>query len=205
MSHDKWIARIDAHREWIQSAGERGSQLDLDNINMTAVDLRGFPFEQSYLAACKLNGLRFKDVDFYEAEFYSCDFTEAWFVGCSFRKATLDYCDFRCAHFVRCEFPRTEIYHSCFSNCCFEDSSFSGIDLMGCDLSDATFCSIDWDGAYLSQVNFRNAIGRASKNISTIVQPKIAIASTQEDWLEGQSAIEWLQDRMNSGGGEGGH
>ena len=189
MHRDELIARIAAHREWIQSAGEQGNQMDLDNFDLTAINLTTFPFEQSFLTECRLTSHRFEGVDFFESEFYSCDFTDAWFVGCSFRKATLGYCNFRRAHFVRCEFPRAEVYQSCFAECCFEECSFVGISLMECDLSGTSLVDTDWDGAYLDQIIFRGAHGNTAKNINALVHAKISADPEMDGWLEGTEAL----------------
>ena len=199
MRQDELSARANEHRKWVQTAGERGSQMDLDNFDLTAMDLAGFLFEQVFLTGCRLSGLRLDSVDFYGSEFFSCDFSDTCFVGCSFRKATLDYCNFSRARFVRCQFPRTDAYQSCFSGCHFEDCSFIGFNLMESDLSRTVMIGIDWEEAYLDRVNLHAAEGRDSKSSATIIQPKISVDPALKNWLEGRQAIEWLQVHMNQG------
>lgn len=197
MRKEEMMARMDAHRAWVQTAGKRGCQLDLDKYDLTTTDLTGFPFEQAYLTECRLNKLHLENVDFCGTELYSCDFSDTCFVGCSFRKAILDYCSFSRARFIRCQFPRTDAWQSCFSGCCFEDCSFVGINLMESDLSGTIMIRTDWEEAYLDRVNLHAAEGRASRNIATIIQPKICVTSAAEDWLSGLQAIQWLQTHMN--------
>ena len=52
MSHDELNVRIDAHREWLQTVGDRGSQMDLDDLDFTGINLHNFPFEQIFLTDC---------------------------------------------------------------------------------------------------------------------------------------------------------
>ena len=197
MLQSELLSRVAAHREWLRTAGDRGSQLDLDGIDLTAIDPDSFLFEQIYLAECGMSGLELKNVDFYGSEFYSCDLSDTCFVGCSFRKATLDYCNFRHARFVRCQFPHTEVYSSCFAECSFDECSFVGIDLTASDLSGTTHHGTDRDGAYIDRADFRAAKGSASKGISTIIRPSIYIGPAADGFLEGRTAIEWLQAHMN--------
>lgn len=175
------------HKEWVDSAGESGKQINLDEVDMHGVKLEPPLLEQGYFSACDFKGIKFDGIDFYQSEFYSCDFSDAVFTNCDFRKTTLDYSDFSGAAFIGCKFSRADAYQAKFCNCSFKECSFVGFNLMEADMSQTIFEAVDFDEAYIDKSNMEGATNISPKNLDKANH--ISIVLQNGEILEGSAAI----------------
>lgn len=55
---------IESHRLWIESIGEQGEKLGIDEIDLRNVDLLQYPLDQAYITACIFDGMNLNHKDF---------------------------------------------------------------------------------------------------------------------------------------------
>ena len=183
-------AAIIKHIEWIESAGEKGEQISLDDVDMRSFPIDPRILEQGFFSDCNFSEISFTGTDFYLSEFYSCDFSNARFTDCDFTKTTLDYCIFSGAVFENCKFPRADAFQSVFQKCSFRNCSFVGFNLMDCDLQSSAFTSVDFDAAYLDKVKIEGAVFTDPENLPLLNH--LSIISAENQIIEGKQAVKWI-------------
>lgn len=175
------------HKQWIETAGESGEQISLDEFDMHSISLDEPILEQGYFSACDFKEIVFNGVDFYLTEFYSCQFQGATFEECDFRKATVDYCDFTKATFRNCKFSRMDSYQAVFNNCVFENCSFVAVNLMESKMEGSLFEQCDFDDAYIDKATMTDARFITPSNLEKIKHISIIVSNNT---LEGKAAID---------------
>ena len=183
---------FEAHKQWVDSAGEFGKQISFDCTDMHSIPMKAPIMEQGFFSECDFKGMTFENVDFYLSEFYSCDFSGAHFINCDFRKTTLDYSIFSGADFTNCRFSRVDAYKTQFDKCVFRNCSFVGFNLMEGSIREDYIEATDFDGAYLDKVNAFGANVINPLNIEKINHISLYFESS-ETVTEGIPAIERLQ------------
>ncbi|MGA3599118.1 hypothetical protein [Lysinibacillus agricola] len=51
------IVQLESHRLWIETIGEQGEKLGIDEIDLRNVDLSQYPLNQAYTTACTFDGM----------------------------------------------------------------------------------------------------------------------------------------------------
>lgn len=187
--------KIALHHEWIETIGEKGRRLSLDEIDMRAIDLSVVKIELSYLAACFFDGMLIEDVDMYMSEMYSSTFRGAVLRRCDFTKAELSYADFSGAKLIDVRFNRTWAHDTTFRRCTFVRCSIGGLHLIESDLSDCTFEDVDLSDLMTSRSLFAGSsfirpkglddtLRCAEMNVGTVDEPVL---------LSGDGAIAWIR------------
>lgn len=58
------MLRLESHRLWIETVGEQGEKLGLDEIDFRNIYLSQFPLDQAYITACIFDGMNLNHKDF---------------------------------------------------------------------------------------------------------------------------------------------
>lgn len=185
--------KLEKHKQWVKTGGRVGSQLSLDEMDLTEKYNEDFLIEQSFLTACNFSNVVFEKTDFYCAEQYSCIFNNAKFKECDFYKATLEYCDINQVELIDCKFGRTDFYETNFKNSSFKNCSFVGISLMHCDLSNSILDNIDFDYSYFLEVKVNGTRFINPKNLEKATKLSLDVSSDETPHIiEGEEAIKWI-------------
>ncbi len=149
-----------AHREWLDSDGERGRRLELVIADASALTLRG-----ARLAGCRLEQVRLVGADLYgssldRAELVELDLTAAWLENTTLREARLLHCDltraiaegsdFADLHATGCNFTGAKLATSVWLRARVERCRFGDADLADCPINLAHFIACDLRGARLA-------------------------------------------------------
>ena len=69
-----------SHAEWLESEGESGEQLILENVNSEQLTFEQIQFlTESILTECTFTDIVLNEIDLYHTEMYSCKFSKASF------------------------------------------------------------------------------------------------------------------------------
>jgi len=167
------IAQLELHQVWLESAGENGKKLILDEINLEYIDLSKFSLKEARLISCSFDNVNLEAGNFILTWVCSSTFRNAWLKHASFYKANVSYANF----------SNSNLKNTKFTDCESEETVFLGADLSNADLNICYFSSVDFRDAVLDNANiedsffedvlvkgasFRNVKGIENANIISI-------------------------------------
>lgn len=79
---------------WIETIGEKGEKLGVDEIDSRHINLSGYPLNQAYLTECALDGMNLEHKDMSSSMLCSSSFKNTNVVNADFYKADLSYTNF---------------------------------------------------------------------------------------------------------------
>ena len=182
------------HSIWIDSEGERGEQLVLEDIDIALLsDEQLKLLIDSVLSDCKFADISLIDKDFFHTEMYSCDFRNVTFINTLFTKSEINDTQFTSTRFTKSNFSNSELFDCDFSECVFEGSSFINAGFWNSRFHECTFTDIDFESAYfenigLSDVRFINPINltKVKKliiNVGTEIEPRLLSTEASINWI----------------------
>jgi uncharacterized protein YjbI with pentapeptide repeats len=80
--------RFELHRNWVDTSGQEGEQLRLQDVDFREFDISDICLEQSFMASCTFEDLSLSNMDFH-ASLTDVDISEARFEGVLFYGVTL--------------------------------------------------------------------------------------------------------------------
>lgn len=114
LSKGKLIDYLESHRIWIESIGDQGKKLGVDEIDFRSFDLAGYPLNQAYLTACKFDGMNLSNIDMSSSLLCSSTFRNAYLVNADFYKADLSYADLTNITAQNARFAKTDCSETFF-------------------------------------------------------------------------------------------
>ncbi len=161
-----------AHREWLQSLGDAGERLHLQDADLGQVRLQGAILSGARFERCGFSGSALTLSHLDGAELIGCDFTgaslsgstlaEAELEGCVFVGADLSLVSFKEAVLRDCRFEEALGDRVAFEKAKVHDCSFERADLRQAGFDDARFEDVSLRGARLSRdPSWRGAGGSA--------------------------------------------
>lgn len=189
------MIQLESHLRWIQTVGEQGEKLGIDEIDLRNVDLSSYPLDQAYMTACIFDGMNLNHKDFSSSLLSSSTFISTNLEGADFCKSTISYVDFTNANLKAARLADSECIETLFvqadlsnSNLVaglFDEADFRNAILFNADVRLATFENVLLKGAKLTGIRGLEEAFIKSINIGTPEQPNILI---------GEEARKWLQD-----------
>ncbi|MED1797445.1 pentapeptide repeat-containing protein [Brevibacillus porteri] len=187
------LKQLDLHKQWIDSIGETGERLVVDEVDFRSIDVAEYPLDQSRLIASTFDGMNLKDKDFYAAHVYSSTFQSANLENAIFTKSEADYADFTGANLQRATFVKSSCFETVFAradlrhaklvNALFSQADFRDANLEGVDISVSWFQEVLFQGAQLKGVTGIEEAFIKSINIGTLEQPVILAEEEAREWL----------------------
>lgn len=176
-NEEKLDSIFEAHREWVESDGEREqkaelSRVALPNTDLSGVilrgailsraDLTGTDFSEAYLSGAEFSGSDLSKVDLSEADLEGANLSDANLQNADLSGANLQDADLSGANLegvdlsgtvlLGCDLPNKELDQFNLSGTILRNADLSGFNLSGANLSGA-----DIRGANLKNANLRNA------------------------------------------------
>lgn len=167
------IAQLESHQIWLESAGENGKKLILDEINLEYLDLSKFSFKEARLIGCSFDSMNLEAGNFILTWVCSSTFRNAWLQAANFYKGNVSYADF----------SNSNLNNTKFTDCESAETIFLGADLSNAELNVCYFSSVDFRNSKLDNANiedsffedvlvkgasFRNVRGIENANIISI-------------------------------------
>lgn len=190
---------FDLHKKWMETMGNEGEQLKLDEVDLRSFDLSTAELDQAQLIACTFDDLKLENIDFHTS--------------------LLAMSTFKNAHLAKCDFYKTDLRYTDFTNCVIKNSRFSKGDcwealfrnahLVDCNLINAFFYLTDFSGARMDNVDISAATfeetllsGSTMKNIKgaeTAHIKSINIGSREQPiMLKAEEARKWMLSNNDS-------
>lgn len=189
------MTRLESHRLWLETVGEQGEKLGIDEVDLRNMDLSQYPLDQAYITACTFDGMNLNHKDFSSSLLNSSTFISTNLEGADFCKSNVSYADFTNANVKAARFSDSECIETVFVQAdlsdanlvagLFDETDFRNAIFFNADLRLATFERVLLKGAKLTGVRGLDEAFIKSINIGTPEQPKI---------LVGEEARKWLQD-----------
>lgn len=189
------IVQLESHRLWIETLGEQGKKLGIDEIDLRDVDLSQYPLDQAYITACIFDGMNLNHKDISSSLLCSSAFISANLEGADFCKSNVSYVDFTGANIKSARLADSECIETVFVKAdlseanlvagLFDETDFRNAILINADVRLASFEGVLLNGAKLTGIRGIEEAFIKSINIGTPEQPVI---------LKGEEAKKWLQE-----------
>jgi len=184
------------HKKWVETIGEEGEQLKLDEVDLRVFDLSDVLLEQSYLIDCTFDDLKLENVDFHSSLLASSTFINASLDKCDFYKSDLRYTDFSNCIIRNSSFSKADCWEAAFNNACLVDcnlinvffhlTDFRNARLENVDISVSTFKDTLLNGITLKSIKGIEEAFFQSINIGTPEKPVL---------LEKEEARKWFLEK----------
>ncbi len=197
-SQEELIRQLDSHRVWIETIGEKGEKLGVDEIDFRSIDLVGYPLDQAYLTACTFDGMDLKKIDMSSSLLCSSTFKNTNLINADFYKADLSYSDFTNADAQGARFAKADCSEAVFLNANLTNSK-----LVACSLYLTDFRNVTLNNADVSSSSFKDTLLKGAKliglrgleeafiksiNIGTPESPNILVGEEARQWLQNNSS-----------------
>lgn len=184
------------HKEWLESQGQNGTQLILDNADMTNAKLNGKLLHEAKILECDFSNKCMAETDFENSLMCSSIFNYCTIDGCNFRKSDLQYSEFKNAKIMNTSFAKADLYEADFENATLSNSKMINACLYLANFSNVKFKNIDFSGTVFEETilvgaEFKNIIdidGAIIKsiNIGTFDNPIILLGDEAKKWIQNQ-------------------
>ncbi|NMO94999.1 pentapeptide repeat-containing protein [Paenibacillus lemnae] len=188
------ITRLESHRLWIDTIGEQGEKLSIDEIDLRNVDLSQYPLDQAYITACIFDGMNLNNKDFSSSLLSSSTFISTNLEGTDFCKSNISYVDFTNANVKAARLADSECIETVFVQAdlsdanlvagLFDETDFRNAILFNADVRLATFERVLIKGAKLTGVRGLEEAFIKSINVGTSEQPNILVGEEARKWLK---------------------
>lgn len=165
--------QLEEHQIWLESAGEYGKKLVLDEINLEYFDLSKFSLKEARLIGCSFDSMNLEEGNFILTWLYSSTFRNTCLQGANFYKGYVSYADFsysnlRNSKFTDCESAETIFLGADLSNAELNICYFSGVDFRDSILDNANIEDSFFEDVLVKGASFRNVKGIENANIISI-------------------------------------
>ncbi|WP_375199401.1 pentapeptide repeat-containing protein [Bacillus sp. RS11] len=140
MNEKRIIHLFELHQLWLESVGDKGEKLVLDERKLESLNLSNFSFKEARLIG--FGSMNLEKGNFILAWLYSSIFRNACLQGANFYKGYISYVDF----------TYSDLRNSIFTDCESTETIFFGSDLSDSQLNTCYFDYVDFRNS-----NFKNA------------------------------------------------
>ena len=121
------ISIFQNHRKWLQTLGNEGQKLVLDEVDLSSINSVEEIYEQSYLTDCIFDNRNLKNYSFYLSKLYSTSFKNCCLENIDFTRADLSYVDFSNVALSDVKFSKCDCIETVFSNFCILNSNMQNL------------------------------------------------------------------------------
>ncbi|MEK4171384.1 pentapeptide repeat-containing protein [Lysinibacillus sp. FSL L8-0312] len=191
------IIQLESHRLWIETIGEQGEKLGIDEIDLRNVDLSPYPLDQAYITDCIFDGMDLNNKDISSSLLCSSTFISANLEGADFGKSNVSYVDFTNADIKGARLADSECIETVFVKADLSDANlvaglFDGADfreavLLNADIRLAMFERVLLNGAILTGICGIEEAFIKSINIGTPEKPIMLMGKEARIWIQNNS------------------
>ncbi|WP_427108144.1 pentapeptide repeat-containing protein [Lysinibacillus xylanilyticus] len=191
------IVQLEKHRLWIETIGEQGEKLGIDEIDMRNVDLSQYPLDQANITDCNFDGMDLINKDISSSLLCSSTFISANLEGADFCKSNVSYVDFTNANIKAARLADSECIETVFVKADLSDANlvaglfakadFRNAVLFNTDIRLVTFEGVLLNGAILTGIRGIEEAFIKSINIGTPEKPIILMDEEARKWLQNKS------------------
>ena len=190
---EKVIRQLVSHQLWLESRGEKGEQLNVDEVDFRDIDLTEYQFNDAYVTACTFDGMSLSGKKLASSLLGSSTFKYSNLENADFHKVNADYADFTSANIKNARFTKTDCCNTVFTKADLTNAKLIACSLYLTDFRDATLHNVDvscslFEDTLLKGAQLRDITGLEDASIISIN------IGTPDDaiFLEEEEAREWL-------------
>ena len=187
------IKEFELHKKWIETIGEEGEMLILDEMDLRNFDFFDKILEQSQITECNFNETRLEEINFSGTLLGLSTFRKCYFNECDFYRSDLRYTDFSNSIIKNTRFSKSDWWKADFQNTHLIDCNLIKVFFNETDLSHAVLENIDISAAkfektILKDITLINIKGIEeayveSINIGTIEVPILLYLEQAKEWI----------------------
>lgn len=191
------IIQLESHRLWIETLGEQGEKLGIDEINLRNFNLSYYPLDQANITDCIFDGMDLNNKDFSSSLLCSSTFISTNLEGADFGKSNVSYVDFTNANMkasrladsvcIETVFIKADLSDANLVAGLFDETDFRNAVLLNADIRLATFESVLLNGAILTGIRGIEEAFIKSINIGSPEHPIILTDEEARKWLLNKS------------------
>lgn len=184
------------HKKWVETIGDEGEQLKLDEV-----DLRGFDFsdksvEQAYLIDCTFDALKLENIDFHSSLLASSTFRNVYVDQCGFYKSDLRYTDFSNCIIKNSRFSKGDCWEATLSNAYVVDCNLINVSFYLTDFRNARLENVDISVSSFDETLLNGVTLKRIKGIDEAFFRSINIGTPEKPvLLEKEKAREWFLEK----------
>ncbi len=195
MGKNELYKKFMEHKKWLDSLGEEGENLFLDEIDLRQVSIENEVYEQGYIAACIFNNREMKDFSFYLSKLYSSSFKNCKLENVDFTKGELSYTNFSDSilcnvNFHKCDCTEGDFHNSKLFNVKLTDVFFDAVDLRNVIMQDVDISYSSFMNVLVKGISLKNVVGFEKMTNLTIDVGEAGKSVI----LQGAEAIQWLNN-----------
>ncbi|WP_019533952.1 pentapeptide repeat-containing protein [Paenibacillus ginsengihumi] len=200
ISQSELNERLANHQHFINSKGEKGEKIILDEMDFSDRSFFGATCTGVHITSSLFQNCVFENVEFYDCYLCDCRFENVTFENVNIVKANLSYstfdqCEFHNSKIWRCDTIETEYSNSSFHHCalydCFAYSSLRNMTFHHIDFEDLSFyCAIVKNIHFANVIHFDEREVGNKLNLGSFDEEKIVTDEEAIRHLRSQSV--WL-------------
>lgn len=126
LNQDEFNELLSQHQLYVNSLGEIGTKIQINNFNLSKLNIRNTTLTDSFITESIFYDNRFENVEIFDANLCGCEFNHVAFLNVDFVKTDLSYCLFKNCKFINSKIKRCET----------NETSFKDTQFISCDLYD---------------------------------------------------------------------
>lgn len=184
------------HKKWVETIGDEGEQLKLDEVDLRVFNLSEVLLEQSYLIDCTFDDLKLENVDFHSSLLASSTFINASLDQCDFYKSDLRYTDFSNCIIKNSRFSKADCWEAAFNNACLVDCNLINISFHLTDFRNARLENVDISVSTFKDTLLNEVKLKSIKGIEEAFFQSINIGTPEKPvLLEKEEARKWFLEK----------
>ncbi|MFL0375445.1 pentapeptide repeat-containing protein [Paenibacillus amylolyticus] len=193
------INMFDLHKKWVETIGDEGEQLKLDEVDLRVFDLSDVLLEQSYLIDCTFDDLKMENIDFHSSLLASSTFINTCLDKCDFYKSDLRYTDFSNCIIKNSRFSKGDCWEAAFNNACLVDCNLINVSFHLTDFRNARLENIDISVSTFKDTLLNGVTLKGIKGIEEAFFQSINIGTPEKPLLlEKEEARRWFLEKCES-------
>lgn len=193
------INMFDLHKKWVETIGDEGEQLKLDEVDLRVFDLSDVLLEQSYLIDCIFDDLKLENIDFHSSLLASSTFINTCLDKCDFYKSDLRYTDFSNCIIKNSRFSKGDCWEAAFNNACLVDCNLINVSFHLTDFRNARLENIDISVSTFKDTLLNGVTLKGIKGIEEAFFQSINIGTPEKPLLlEKEEARRWFLEKCES-------
>ncbi|MFC9710127.1 pentapeptide repeat-containing protein [Paenibacillus sp. NPDC056933] len=187
------------HKKWVETIGDEGEQLKLDEVDLRVFDLSDVLLEQSYLIDCTFDDLKLENIDFHSSLLASSTFINTCLDKCDFYKSDLRYTDFSNCIIKNSRFSKGDCWEAAFNNACLVDCNLINVSFHLTDFRNARLENIDISVSTFKDTLLNGVTLKGIKGIEEAFFQSINIGTPEKPLLlEKEEARRWFLEKCES-------
>ncbi|MEK3703540.1 pentapeptide repeat-containing protein [Paenibacillus sp. FSL R7-0198] len=187
------------HKKWVETIGDEGEQLKLDEVDLRVFDLSDVLLEQSYLIDCTFDDLKLENIDFHSSLLASSTFINTCLDKCDFYKSDLRYTDFSNCIIKNSRFSKGDCWEAAFNNACLVDCNLINVSFHLTDFRNARLENVDISVSTFKDTLLNGVTLKGIKGIEEAFFQSINIGTPEKPLLlEKEEARRWFLEKCES-------